>query len=421
MLSLCRKQTDFFNYIIVNRWHFLSLAILIMSSLLTINQATAATSVAATPQAISGYDIHDVFLEGSGSSTIAYMLLSKLSGTGKFYTNPDGIKDYERDVYIAKVNANQFMLGDYLGRFNISSAVLSVETDLVRVFFNHKLAIATYAMDGKVVLLNKSDLRVSSHSVLFTNANWGWFPKFIGNTVEHFSYAGYYRMYNTTNKGSVTSNIMVDESAKSIVAHSQSVVPYDAALIWPGKDRTFAYNSKIVTALFAKLAALCSSTLENLGDAMFRDGTYVFGVLLQTKVPKVTLCGGILTGFGVRQNKVVQSLNDDVDIRAKIDIDAADTTYIGQTADIVVTAIYTPLNSKSSYNFMLDEYGVPLSQEESLVAFKPNVTLSKTQDISMYKGKFVGTGRLLVYLGFRLKKDGIVISNSTPIDILINP
>ena len=142
------------------------LTILAVSTLMNSTQALAATSVPATPQAISGYDIHDVFLEGTGSSTIAYVLLSKLSGTGKFYTDPDGVKDYERDVYVAKVNANQFVLGDYLGRFNISSAVLSVETDLVRIFFNHKTANATYAMDGKVIIANKSDLHMTSQSAL---------------------------------------------------------------------------------------------------------------------------------------------------------------------------------------------------------------------------------------------------------------
>jgi hypothetical protein len=157
----------------------------------------------------------------------------------------------------------------------------------------------------------------------------------------------------------------------------------------------------------------CTSTLENLGATKTQNSA------LAIEIPSISLCGGIQVNSGTRQNKVVQKLSDEVDITAKLTINT--DAYVGQAADLVVYAIYTPLNSTASLNFMLNESGVPILQEGTLAAFKSNVTLSKTQDISMYKGKFIGTGRLQVYCGFRLKKDGIVIANSTPIDIMINP
>jgi hypothetical protein len=157
----------------------------------------------------------------------------------------------------------------------------------------------------------------------------------------------------------------------------------------------------------------CTSTLENLGTAKTQNAA------VTVEMPNINLCGGIQVNSGARQNKVVQKLSDDVDVSAKLTVNM--DSYVGQAADLVVYAAYTPLNSTASLNFMLNESGVPIVWENTLVAFKSNVTLSKTQDISMYKGKFVGTGRLQVYFGFRLKKDGIVIVNSTPIDIMINP
>ncbi|MEN9849101.1 MAG: hypothetical protein RL368_1841 [Pseudomonadota bacterium] len=167
----------------------------------------------------------------------------------------------------------------------------------------------------------------------------------------------------------------------------------------------------ICTATFSTKTACV--TAQNLGVTKTENSA------VSLEIPSISLCGGIQVKAGTRQNKVTQNLNDDVDVRATINIDS--DSYVGQVADLVVHAIYKPLNSTASLNFMLNESGAPILWEKTLVPFKSNVTLSKTQEVVMYKGKFVGTGQLLVYLGFRLKKDGIVISNSTPIDILINP
>lgn len=167
----------------------------------------------------------------------------------------------------------------------------------------------------------------------------------------------------------------------------------------------------ICTATFSTTTACVAA--QNLGVTKTENSA------VSLEIPSISLCGGIQVKSGTRQNKVVQNLSDDVDVRATINIDS--DNYVGQAADLVVHAIYKPLNSTASLNFMLNESGAPILWEKTLVPFKSNVTLSKTQEVVMYKGKFVGTGQLLVYLGVRLKKDGIVISNSTPIDILINP
>lgn len=224
------------------------------------NLAMASTVLGAVPSSLDGFNIHDVVAEGSGNSTVFYMLISKLSSSGALYADPDGTKFYEQDIYTAKLDNNAFTLGASLGKLYNAYGTLSVESDLIRVFFNYKTTNNSYTMAGKLSIVDKTDLHIINSSVLFDGANWGWFPKFIGSDVEHFSFAGYSRMKNTTNLGSVTSDIMVDEFTNNVAVHSQGIIPtsYVSYSGFVG-TRTSANNAKIVTAMFAKT---CTATFE---------------------------------------------------------------------------------------------------------------------------------------------------------------
>jgi hypothetical protein len=56
---------------------------------------------------------------------------------------------------------------------------------------------------------------------------------------------------------------------------------------------------------------------------------------------------------------------------------------------------------------------------ENLVSFQSDVTLEATQSVSMYSGKFIYSGTLKVFFGYRLA-DGTLVQNDQPIDIIIN-
>jgi len=257
------------------------------------NLAMASTTLKAVPSSFDGFNIHDVVAEGSGNSTVFYMLISKLSSGGALYADPDGSKFYEQDIYIAKLNNNAFTLGASLGKLHFAYGTLSVESDLIRVFFNYKTTNNSYAMAGKLNIVDKTDLHVINQSVLFDNANWGWFPKFIGSDVEHFSFAGYSRMKNTTNLGSVTPEIMVDEFTNNAATHSQNIISSTRMYsTYSGMGvRTDGGNAQIVTAMFDRICTttdckIVDDTPKGTADLEFigLKSTYSVGEMLKIQL-----------------------------------------------------------------------------------------------------------------------------------------
>lgn len=268
----------------------------------------------------------------------------------------------------------------------------------------------------------------SAHTCALTNSAgvkcWGHYWDFLKGIYGHVGdYYDYYYSFIPREITGLNNVVAISAGAD----HTCAVVSGGGVKCWGFGgglgDGTASTAITPVDVLATDPTTACGVTL-NLGVTKTENSAS------PKEIPTVAICGGIQVKSGARQNKVVQNLSDDVDIRATIRIDNYSLSYsvykdvpsyYGKEADLVVHAIYKPLNSTASLNFMLNESGAPILWEKTLVPFKSNVTLSKTQEVVMYKGKFVGTGQLLVYLGVRLKKDGIVISNSTPIDILINP
>jgi len=257
------------------------------------NLAMASTTLKAVPSSFDGFNIHDVVAEGSGNSTVFYMLISKLSSGGALYADPDGSKFYEQDIYIAKLNNNAFTLGASLGKLHFAYGTLSVESDLIRVFFNYKTTNNSYAMAGKLNIVDKTDLHVINQSVLFDNANWGWYPKFIGSDVEHLSYAGYYRVKNDSSMGNVDPEIMVNESANNAATHSQNIISSTRMYsTYSGMGvRTDGGNAQIVTAMFDRICTttdckIVDDTPKGTADLEFigLKSTYSVGEMLKIQL-----------------------------------------------------------------------------------------------------------------------------------------
>ncbi|ALG67862.1 hypothetical protein [Beggiatoa leptomitoformis] len=134
--------------------------------------------------------------------------------------------------------------------------------------------------------------------------------------------------------------------------------------------------------------------------------------------PNVIFSGGNAVAGQSYQTTVTQSLNAVADVKATIQVDP---THIGEKADIFVFAVTTLSVSTDVYYFMLGE-GLYIDlwdqYTNTIVPFIPNVTLTATQSLSLYQGKFFYPGKLDIYFGYRLL-DGTFIYNYQPISITI--
>jgi hypothetical protein len=157
----------------------------------------------------------------------------------------------------------------------------------------------------------------------------------------------------------------------------------------------------------------CTSVLETLGTAKMQNA------VIPIEVPNIIFCGGIQVNSGLRRNLVTQKLGDEVNITGSIKVKSPQ--YLGKPANVVVYASYIPQNSQTPINFMMTSENKAVLQEGTDLQSFFTFNLNEMNDFQIYKGKFIGTGHLLVYFGIRLLSDGIVIANSNPIDININP
>ena len=169
---------------------------------------------------LSNFNFIDVVVDGSNT----YALATQKTG-GVSYTDPDGTVSYERNIYILKVDSAGNLTQSKFATLNSQQGTLSLQGNSAKVFLNYKTQNGTYGMAGKFFSLDKSSLTVASSVALFSNANWGWFPKITADDVEHFSFAGYYRYKNTTNLGSVLPSVMQSEFNSYQASHSQNIMP----------------------------------------------------------------------------------------------------------------------------------------------------------------------------------------------------
>lgn len=136
--------------------------------------------------------------------------------------------------------------------------------------------------------------------------------------------------------------------------------------------------------------------------------------------------GGVSVNAQASQKQVSQLLSDQVAVMGTVQVPAE---HLGQTADLVVYAVYKYNPTDNESLFSLGKNGTELSIQawngkvENLASFQKDVVLDSKLDISMYNGKFLAAGNLDVFFGYRLKvADGsfALVRNSSPIQIRIN-
>jgi hypothetical protein len=132
-----------------------------------------------------------------------------------------------------------------------------------------------------------------------------------------------------------------------------------------------------------------------------------------------TFYGGVLVN---NEPKPEVSLNDTVDVTGKIEVDCR---HVGQSADIVVYASHIYGETTDWYMLNSDGNPVPWASATSdmpavgeLDAFKEEV-LQKIHPVDMYDKKFVYTGELNIFFGYRIA-DGTVVTNGEPMRVSIS-
>ncbi|OQW92650.1 MAG: hypothetical protein BWK78_01020 [Thiotrichaceae bacterium IS1] len=177
---------------------------------------------------------------------------------------------------------------------------------------------------------------------------------------------------------------------------------------------TYEFAHKTTQLVFDNFQAYASGTIpKDRAVAMSSSGEPV------TK--ESAFSGGISVNCGAYEQTVRQCLCDQVQVRGDITVTPED---VGKTADIVVYAESknAPEDDTGTF-YMLDQQGgiqVWDQQPQHLVSFQKNVSLSAEHPVEIYRGQFVLPGYLRVYFGYRLQPEGILVTNTDSIDILID-
>ncbi len=223
--------------------------------------SVTAASTCLSASAFAGHDLMDVW-DANGT---VYLLTAVRKAGGSYFTDPDGTRSYQSELYLLKISSggqlNKLKLGDFApnGETNHGTGALRVEGQTVYAFSNSKEQNGTYSMSGHVYTVDASSMALTGKVALFTAANWGWYPVVRpGPQISHFSYAGYYRYLDTSNQGGVEPQAMIDEWAADHASHS-------GGLLQAGEvgDMNWGNRQTIIDRIVAKIA--CSSPIPTAG------------------------------------------------------------------------------------------------------------------------------------------------------------
>ncbi len=137
-----------------------------------------------------------------------------------------------------------------------------------------------------------------------------------------------------------------------------------------------------------------------------------------------TIEGGVAVNGEIQETV---NLADEVNVSGEITVDPA---HVEQLAEVVVYAAYSSLDGsmEQPIYYMLGENGAIQAWDEATTNLVPFIKLESTIEIAedgsatlsipMYSGKFVLSGQLSIYFGYRLV-DGTVVTNEQPMEVSI--
>lgn len=242
------------------------LAIFILCISVCSSIAQASTTAA---DAFAGHALHDICYNGES----VFVLSSVRKTPESYFVDPDGTKAYKSDLYLSKIGPSgsltKILLGDVApnGEQPSGTGALYDSGTSIQVFINSKESNNTYGMTGRryTVEVLLPTMAVTSSAVLFSNANWGWWPviRDSSGTLSHFSFSGYYRYQNTTNWGSVDPAVMLLEYQSTVAMHSSGIIREDEVNTINGASRT---------AIISRLQLVLDTTMMHFVDAIRAPG-----------------------------------------------------------------------------------------------------------------------------------------------------
>lgn len=248
---------------------------------------------ASTADFIAAFDNRSMSIIGFVERAMNYYILSrKIISNSDYRTDPDGIRTYRTSIIVTKIKAGEIVAqaeidqiyagspsspSTSLVRGTITGQYLGVDNGKIQVFFSEKDAGTGYGQTGYAYSIDQNTL-VSSRSVIFNNANWGWFPYYdqIGN-LWHFSFAGYYEYKNTTLQYSIqpTDAAKAGQSQKLIAAgesgNLSQEIPWDTltSSLLSGLKGKVGSTAPQVPVLTTAQQTLLDKYSRTTGDTLF--------------------------------------------------------------------------------------------------------------------------------------------------------
>jgi len=125
----------------------------------------------------------------------------------------------------------------------------------------------------------------------------------------------------------------------------------------------------------------------------------------------------IKTQTGLYSNDAIFTQSDEITIATTF---RPDTAHIGQNADLLTVAMFTPMGATQPLMFMRDETGGWQNWDgyfNTLTAVQVQQTLRNNQKLNVYQGT-LPAGRFQISVGYRLQ-DGTIVFNEQAIDFSV--
>lgn len=226
-----------------------------------------------TSESLSAFTYADACKVGDTT----YLVASIVTNRDNFFTDPDGTRSSESDVFVIELSnkgvGRKAKIGKAHFNADIPMAAISCSSDKLRVFWNTKDTDTTqYGMNGYLKMVLTSNLTVNEEITKFLNSNWGWYPWFSSiDGLHHFSYAGYFRMIENANIETIQPSTAITEWNNQRQSHSEGILPADNSAVVNKLCNTYCQYSSGSTDVVIPNAWL--------KEYMYKDGSFFYSAL----------------------------------------------------------------------------------------------------------------------------------------------
>ena len=290
-------------------------------------------------------------------------------------------------------------IGNYVITARLTTDLTQFASTNVVVVAGAPSQLTVTAGDNQIIPANQNSADISFKlSDTFGNPITGQMVNFTVTTP----------LSETSNRGVFPTNLITDINGDVTTRLMVTTIEGTHTVI-----ATLATNSLVTNQVKVQV----TEALPQLPSLGFGMAINTLGNFVETNA---SFQGGISVNDGDFLPEVVLAQTDSVLIKGLI---TADSHHVGQPADIIIVASYSPvLPFDPQMWFMLNSNNVIQVWDvnmANLVAFTHVAQLPSKLPINMYGGKFAAIGQLQVYFGYRLENGLIVFNLNQVMSILI--